>query len=429
MDAAGYLRSLDIKLSKPRQSMIGRLVVAGEFEVDGARGVVIQPARGSLSERYLNLIAASDFRYLLLDSPVSFRVFFRMGEAAPFTEVPALVIEKPTQFPSPDAFAEIAQRLLSTSREELVSKACHLVLGKLKSEQQREQSKVTLGEGLATPEPSFAEAELTPNTGSETRTNGEALMAGYRLTPSSRLEAIRLLEWLQGLRHGGSRLNPNLHFLFNNLWPTSRRSLVVCSEIGAEICVDSTSSSVVVSCTNLIPELAEIASILFPRVSLTPADILERQDQGFDHLVVVPPLGAKYAGDLTGSERKGTAPRSSRVAWETFYVERALRAASVGALVTVVLPEGILASSRYAEFRAWVCQHARLVAVVSLPQGRAFLGSAVRCSLVTIQKRDRIPEDYPVLMMELDDSDISDETNQGRFRDVVQSFLSDEVRG
>ena len=67
MDATTYLKSLGIAVDAPHMAAIGRLVIAGEFGLCGSRGVVVRPKRGSVSDRYIEMLTAEGVSYVLVD--------------------------------------------------------------------------------------------------------------------------------------------------------------------------------------------------------------------------------------------------------------------------------------------------------------------------------------------------------------------------
>ena len=71
----------------------------------------------------------------------------------------------------------------------------------------------------------------------------------------------------------------------------------------------------------------------------------------------------------------------------------------------LVLPEGALSSAGHADFRAWLLDHTRLLAVIGLPSGTCFRSTSVKCSVVLLRK---LPPtgDYPILMIDTEAGDL-----------------------
>lgn len=98
MDASSYLESLGVNVTKPTLPSVGRLALSGEFELDGARGVILRPKRRDVSNRYLELLADAGYDLVAVDGD-DYPAFYAR-EGASLAPVRALPVSKRASFPS-----------------------------------------------------------------------------------------------------------------------------------------------------------------------------------------------------------------------------------------------------------------------------------------------------------------------------------------
>ncbi len=116
---------------------------------------------------------------------------------------------------------------------------------------------------------------------------------------------------------------------------------------------------------------------------------------GLTMILTNPPFGSKvtnaqvlkdYAGRQGVSLKEGKV--ISSLPQEVVFVNRCLEFLAPGGKLAIVLPDGVLANSSMQFVRDWMLRHARLKAVLSLPQETfAPFGAGVKASVVVLQKR------------------------------------------
>lgn len=141
----------------------------------------------------------------------------------------------------------------------------------------------------------------------------------------------------------------------------------------------------------------------------------------FDVVLTNPPFGAKIPVDdpniLRGFDLAHQWSKTESGAWvmqearlrskmppEILFIERCLDWLKEGGRMGIVVPDGILGNPDNEPIRAWILQHARILASIDLPV-EAFLPQVgVQASLLFLQKKSRQEvitggdEDYPIFM-------------------------------
>ena len=422
VDANTYLNSLGIEVTEPAQPAIGRLALVGEFTVGKARGVILRPKRGGVSDRYLDLLAAHDYAFVVVDGGRYPAVYARDGAA--LGPVWALPIDTPRHFPSEEILA--AWRHLIRSAAGHRGDAAQIGVAQLAA---------CLGDGVSAPERIRPDDDIpieriggTKSTVAEPLRTAAGLLAGFRLRPSSPDELARLVVAVSSLLPGRGQflgLNDIVASLLR-IRQLGERRLLVSGGAGAEIGVLFGARG----CVLLPSELRFLEPLLkrlLPDVERVFSDFLRsRFSDSFDGVVVVPPLGQLMNGaqirQFVLAKRGGKARR--RVASELLFVEYALAATVEGGLLVIVLPEGVLSSAGHADFRAWLLDHAQLLAVVSLPSGTCFRSTSVKCSVVLLRKRPTT-DDYPILMIDTEADDLRRDVEAAKSK--VVAFLEQEA--
>ena len=411
MDANTYLNSLGIEVTEPAQPAIGRLALAGEFTVGKARGVILRPKRGDVSDRYLDLLAAHDYAFVVVDGGRYPAVYARDGAA--LAPVRALPIDTPRHFPSEEVLA--AWRHLIRSSAGHRGDAAQIGVAQLVA---------CLGHGVAVPERVSPDDDVplsqiggSKSTAEEPVRTAAALLAGFRLCPSSPDELARLVIAVSSLLPGRGQflgLNDVVAPLLR-VRQLGERRLLVSGGAGAEVGVLFGARGTVVLPSEL-RFLEPLLERLLPDVERVFSDFLQsRFSEPFDGVVVVPPLGQLMNGAQVRQfvlARRGGKARH-RVASELLFVEHALAATRRGGVLVFVLPEGVLSSAGHADFRAWLLDHTRLLAVIGLPSGTCFRGTSVRCSVVLLRKLTTT-DDYPILMIDTEAGDLPRDVEAAR---------------
>lgn len=402
MDGSSYLNSLGLILTEAAQRSIGRLALAGEFVLDERRGVLLRPKRGGVSDRYLELLAVEGYAYVVVDDGDYPQMYARRGES--LVPVRALPVSTRTRFPSRDVLVAWAQLIRASSgRGDPARLGAAQLLACLDDGGVFRPALVeTHGDFPIESIGGGAEED------SEPLRTAAALLAGFTLRPSSRIELVWLLGALASLlQHKGevSGLAEGLAEVLA-LQQLGSRRLVVSGGAGAELSVLFRSSGSAALPTAL-DALGPVLRRLLPSVELELGDFLHTSTRtDYSGVIVVPPLGVECRGaQFDGFELSKRGGKSlARVSAELLYVEHALAATAPGGVLVAVLPEGLLSSAGHASFREWLLARARLLAVVSLPAGSCFEGTGVKCSVVLLMKG--APQgDYPILMVDADDGE------------------------
>ena len=403
MNANAYLNSLGIEVTAPARPAIGRLALAGEFTVGTARGVILRPKRGDVSDRYLDLLAGLDYALVVVDGGHYPACYARKGHS--LEPVRALPIDSPRHFPSEEVFA--AWRQLVRSAAGPRGDAAQIAVAQLVA---------CLDHGVAVPERVSPDDDVPLNqiggtkaTADEPLRTAVGLLAGFRLRPSSPDELARLVVTVSSLLPGRGQflgLNDVVAPLLR-IRQLGKCRLLVSGGAGAEIGVLLGARGFVVLPSEL-RVLDPLLERLLPDVQRVFSDFLQsRFSEPFDGVVVVPPLGLLSDGPHVRQfvlAKRGGKVRH-RIPSELLFVEHALATTREGGVLVLVLPEGALSSTGHAHFRAWLLDHTRLLAVIGLPSGTCFRNTGVKCSVVLLRKLPTT-DDYSILMVDTEARDL-----------------------
>ncbi len=415
-----YLDSLGIQVTDTAQRMVGRLALAGEFVLDGRRGVLLRPKRGVVSDRYLELLVAEGYAFAVVDDGVYPSMYAREGASlAPIRALP--VLEK-SRFPAREVLTAWARLIrLAAGRGD----AARLGAAQLVAYFDDDGSVFTPALVKSDATASLDSLGGTPEDEAEPLRTAAALLAGFQLRPSSRVELAWLLGALTSLLHHKQGLSGLAEAVAGLLEvpQLGARRLVVSGGVGAELSILFASSGSAFLPASL-DVLGPVLRRLLPNVELDFRQFLHSPTRNdCSGVIVVPPLGVEFRGaqfeDYDLSKRAGKP--LARVSAESLYVEHGLAATAPGGVLVAVLPEGLLSSAGHAQFREWLLARARLLAVVSLPAGSCFQGTGVKCSVVLLTK-GAPNADYPILMVDADDVDGLDAAKA-----TLDTFLNREV--
>lgn len=419
MDGIAYLNSLGLKVADAAQRSIGRLSLAGEFVLDERRGVLLRPKRGGVSDRYLELLAAEGYAFVVVDDG-TYPSMYAL-EAESLVPVRALPVKTPSRFPSRDVLAGWARLIRSAAGRGDAARLGAAQLVAYFDDGEVFTPALVQSKGDAP----LASIGGGPEDDAEPLRTAAALLAGFELRPGSRLELTSLLGALASLLHHKGEVSGLAEGLAGLLeFPQlGARRLVVSGGAGAELSVLFRSSGSAALPTAL-DALGPVLRRLLPNVELALGDFLHSSTRtDYSGVIVVPPLGLEFRGaEFEGFDLSKRAGKPlSRVSAELLYVEHGLAATAPGGLLVAVLPEGLLSSAGHAPFREWLLARTRLLAVVSLPAGSCFQGTGVKCSVVLLKKG--APEaDYPILMVDADDGD-----GLAAAKTTLDDFLNREV--
>lgn len=422
LEANSYLRSLGLKVTEAARAAVGRLTLAGEFVLDGKRGVLLRPKRGDVSDRYLELLVGEGYVFVVVDGGDYPSFYAREGEG--LVAVRALPVADRQRFPSREVLAAWTQLICAAAgRGEATGLGVAQLVAGLMDED-------LFGPALVRSTGDLPIERLggDKSVAEEPLRTAAALLAGFRLRTDSPDELVRLVVALSSLlpdRAQFSGLTEALAPLVQVNGLGARR-LLVSGGLGAEVAALLGAEGTIVLPTEL-RILEPLLERLLPNVRRLFADFLRTTfDRPYDGVVLVPPIGLQMSGAQLGwfelAKRAGK-PRS-RVPVEFLFVEHALAEMAEGALLVTVLPEGLLSSAGHADFREWLLEHARLLAVLSLPFGTCFRDTGVKCSVVVLRK-SAPADDYPILMVDLEADDISGDIEAARSK--LDDFLKREV--
>ncbi|WP_175483008.1 N-6 DNA methylase [Actinokineospora iranica] len=422
MDASAYLSSLGIDVTDAAQPVIGRLALAGEFVLGGERGVLLRPKRGDVSDRSLELLAGKGYAFVIVDGG-SYPSFY-VREQEGLVPVRALPVADRSHFPSAGVLGAWGQLIRAAAGH---GDAAKLGVAQMVA---RLDGDEVFGPDLVRPTGGVPVSRLGGDepVAVELLRTAAALLAGFRLHPNASDELVRLVVALSSLlpdKGQFSGLTESVAPLVRAHQLSARRLLVsggAGSEIAALLGAEGT-----IFLPAELRLLEPLLERLLPTVELVFADFLQTNlDRSYDGVIVVPPFGLQLSGVQLGrfelSKRGGKA--RSRVPAELLFIEHALAAMAHGALLVTVLPEGLLSSAGQADFREWLLERARLLAVVSLPAGTCFRGTGVKCSIVMLRKQ-ALADDYPILMVDVEAHDLLDDIRAARSK--LDDFLEREV--
>lgn len=422
MDAKAYLNSLGIELVEAVQPVIGRLALAGEFVLNGARGVLLRPKRSDVSARYLELLAGQGYEFVIVDG-VGYPSFYaREGES--LSPIRALPVADPQNFPSEEILAAWVHLIRSAagSGDSASLGIAQLIL--------RLDDDECWGPDIVLTSGDVPVSRIGGNksVSTEPLRTAAALLAGFRIRPEMPDELIRLLVALSSLLVSRGRFAGLTEIVapLVQAGQLGTRRLVVSGGAGAEVAaLFGTEGEIVLP--NELHVFAPLLERLLPGVERVFADFLQWTfERPFDGAVVVPPVGQHLNGaqfrQFELAKRGGRV--RARVAAELLFVEHALAAMAKGGLLVTVLPEGLLSSVGHADFREWLLKHARLLAVVSLPAGFCFGATGVKCSVVLLRK-PAPAGDYPILMVDVDAENLIDDVANAKSK--LEEFLEREV--
>lgn len=426
MDANGYLYSLGIEIADAAKVAIGRLALAGEFQLNGQRGAVLRPKRGDLSSRSLDALAEAGYAFAVVDGGGFPAVYARAGTHAGESLLPvrALPIVEPRHFPSADVLSAWAGLVgAAAASGEAVRLGVAQMVARLDDDGRFGPELVQVSSEL-----SIFQLGGDASVAEDPFRTAAALLAGFRLRPENAEELTRLLAAVTSLQAGNGQMSGLTEFLLPLLQVRGLGSGRLLASFGA-----GAEMATLVGIEGLIVVPAQLRVLepllvrILPKAERAFTDFLRVPfERVYDSVIVVPPLGAQLSGPLLDRfelAKRGDKKRA-RVGAERLYVEQALGALADGGLMLAVLPEGLLSSSGHADFRQWLLERARLLAVVSLPPGSCFQGAAAKCSIVLLQK-PALDADYPILMVDVEAERLGEDIQAARCQ--LDAFLKEQV--
>jgi tRNA1(Val) A37 N6-methylase TrmN6 len=135
---------------------------------------------------------------------------------------------------------------------------------------------------------------------------------------------------------------------------------------------------------------------------LWTTDFLSDSPHGFrgeyDAVLCNPPFGSTSSQSVALKESQFASPGSMKVPVEALFIERSLNLTKPGGLLCFVVPKGLLFRRGIVrDFRRFLLENARLLAVVGLPAGMFRPITSIETSVVLLRK-ERTSDDYEVFM-------------------------------
>lgn len=231
LDANAYLDSLGIDLVDADKPAVGRLALAGEFELDGKRGVVVRPKRGGVSDRYLELLAAEGYDYVVVDGG-NYPGFYEL-EGESLVPIRALPVRQPERFP-PVTVLQAWERLIraAAGRGDAAQLGADQMMARLQCEEDFAPRLVRTSDETELSRIGSAEA-----VDEEPARTGGALLAGYVCRPRSAEDLVGIVGAITSLHdHRGELggLSRSLARLVN-LGHLGQARLIVSAGAGAEL--------------------------------------------------------------------------------------------------------------------------------------------------------------------------------------------------
>lgn len=153
--------------------------------------------------------------------------------------------------------------------------------------------------------------------------------------------------------------------------------------IGTFLSVLPTNTTVMAA--ELSREAATIASRLYTEATIYNGDGLEflsMHRNAFDNIVGNPP----YGGMILAPQSR-FANKKGEVAPDLAFMEASLEALKPGGKLAMVVPDGLLSSGKYQNFRKWAIENYDLWASISLPvETFHFAGTGCKTSILVFQK-------------------------------------------
>jgi len=415
MKAQEYLKARGIDVAQLESTSVGRLSIDAEFKFAGKRGVVVSPKRGSLSDRYISLLAAEGVFFVVAEggSVLSFYETPQKGKGLISVRALKPMASKP--FPTEALFDYLSSLLKqSTKRRELMgSIISNILLARLADEKAGTQNEWDCSiAGSAEDCQSLLKRVVGKLKKSDITVDGVlrlcALLTGFRLTSTTPAETALLIDWVarsiddKKCIHG---LPLVLAPVFQAIGEKSGSASVVTTAVGSQFSVLSGAKSDVVVLENGSQELLSILQTLFPGAHMVADNYLESTiGRQTDAVILIPPFGRSM---LMKTEMPSASSffkekvSSKKYPAEYLYTFKAIEQCKTNGIIVAAVPEGILSGASHRAFRDWLLDTVQILGVVSLPAGFCFSGTAIRCSILLIKKADSLPSDYSISMIEV----------------------------
>ncbi len=432
MRATEYLKARGAAVDELENVSVGRLSLDAEFRFNRKRGVVVSPKRGSVSDRYLSLLSAEGVSFVVAENGKALLFYESSRKSGALLAVRALRPVKEKPFPSQQLFKYLSVLLSQSVKRKALSGAVlsNFLLTRIADEEAKEEKAWACAVDGGVSDCSGLLLKVKGGL-KDSDIDAEGLLklcavvAGFRLKPSTPEESAQLTDWLaracddKKCIHG---LPLVLAPVFQSMGESAGSVAVVTSAIGAQFSALSGSGNDEVVLENGNQELQSLLRVLYPKTSFIDDGYLESKPaKKKDAVVLIPPFGRsmqlKKDAAITSPFFKGN-PASKKYPAEYLYLIKAIDQCKPDGLITVVLPEGLLSGASHRAFRDWLLDTMQILGVVSLPPGFCFSGTGIRCSVLFMKKAKELPADYSISMIELRQEDF----DSGVIADTIETI-------
>lgn len=302
MKAQEYLKARGIEVIQLESTSVGRLSIDAEFKFAGKRGVVVSPRRGSLSDRYISLLAAEGVSFVLAEGGSVLSFYETPQKEKGLLSVRALKPMASKPFPTEALFDYLSSLLKqSTKRRELTGTVIsNVLLARLADEKTGAQGEWDCSiAGSAEECRSLSKRVVGKLKKSDINMDGVlrlcAVLTGFRLTPRTPAESALLIDWVarsiddKKSIHG---LPLVLAPFFQAIGEKSDSASVVTTTVGSQLSVLSVAKSDVVVLENGSQEVLSILQTLYPDAHVVADNYLASTiGQQTDTVILIPPFG------------------------------------------------------------------------------------------------------------------------------------------
>lgn len=430
MRAGEYLEARGIELVELEDTSVGRLSIEAEFRIDGERGVVVAPRRGTLSDRYIALLAEEGVSFVVAELGAGLLFYGRAEGKDGLVSHRALEPMATKSFPAAvvfDYMTFLLKRCIErqedrTKRHALtVAVMSNILLARLADEKA----------GIQDEWACFVDGSVKDCKALLARVSGGlkfsdidmeaflslcAMISGFRLTPANPEELALFVDSYARI-HDEKEVYYGLPLamapVFRAIGEKADSVLVITTAIGSQFSALSNHKNEFVVLDEGSRQFLPLLQRLFPAVNIVADKYLESSiKRQADTIVLIPPLSATAA--LKPNMSFASAFLDDRFTTreqpaEYLYILKAIEQCRDNGIIIAVLYEGALSGMRQKVYRDYLLETVQILGVISLPASFSFSGTFVRCSLLLMKKTVALSADYPISMIELAAEDFKDD--------------------
>lgn len=428
MRAREYLEARGIELIELDSTSVGRLSIDAEFTLDGQRGVVVAPRRGTLSDRYIALLAEEGVSFVVAELGAGLLFYGRSEHEDGLVSHRALEPMALKSFPTSVVFDDISslsKRSIKrqedrTKRHELtMSVISAVLLARLADEAAGTQDDwacfvegspkdcqgllARVSAGLK-----FSEIDM------EAFLSLCAMISGFRLTPATAEELALFVDSYARIydeKEVYYGLPLAMAPVFRAIGEKGDSVSVITTAIGSQFSALSNHKNEVVVLNDGSRQFLPLLQKLYPDVNIVADKYLESSiKRQADTIVLIPPLSATAALKPKMSFASAFLDdrfMSREQPAEYLYILKAIEQCRDNGIIIAVLYEGALSGMRQKVYRDYLLKTVQILGVISLPAGFSFSGTFVRCSMLLMKKTVALSPDYPISMIELGAEDFN----------------------